>query len=311
MNPTPYKISTITATGSINTGISLDSLFEHIPLVDSLDAGKNDEDGIIFAEYGKKKSQTIHKGVKQTTSKRNTNAKKRFDNQVTIVYRFADPERRAMVNAKIFKNGNIQMTGIRYVEQGSMVIEAVIGVLKNIYNIDENVVENMDGLRNTAYKIRLINCDFRVGFEIKRENLYKLVLNEYSVPCSYEPCIYPGVKIQYWWNREQGKGSMGNGHDGCCYCTEKCDGKGSGVGESECKKITIAVFQSGCIIITGGQSIEQIDEAYAFICACIGEHYDRVKKVAVALPEPEVKKKKVYLKKSSIRPAPKAKRLVM
>ena len=43
------------------------------------------------------------------------------------------------------------------------------------------------------------------------------------------------------------------------------NGKGSGLFNEDCKKITIAVFKSGKIIITGGKNIEQVNIVYNFI----------------------------------------------
>jgi TATA-box binding protein (TBP) (component of TFIID and TFIIIB) len=296
-SPTPYKISTITATGSVNTSIFLDSLFENIQLIDSDNIANDQSIGVVYAEYGSRKSETIHKGhsKKLSVAHRKTDKKKRFDNQVTIVYRFIDSNDKSVtVNSKVFKNGNIQMTGVRYIEQGIIVIDYIIEQLKRIYKIDKNIIGDIDQLENTNYRIRLINCDFRIGLEIKRDKLYKLILANYQVPCTYEPCIYPGVKIQYWWNSEN---ELKNGS---CYCREHCNGKGCGTGDGNCKKITIAVFQSGCIIITGGQSIAQIDESYEFICKCICDNLSEIYKVNMILPIEEVKKK-IYIKKSTIR----------
>ena len=45
----------------------------------------------------------------------------------------------------------------------------------------------------------------------------------------------------------------------------KCNGKGLGNGDGDCKKITIAVFNSGKIIITGGNSFNQVLISYEFI----------------------------------------------
>jgi TATA-box binding protein (TBP) (component of TFIID and TFIIIB) len=289
-NPTRYKISTITATGSISIGIALDVLFQHIPVIDD----KGCVNGVVFAEYGIRKAETYHKGYskKLSISRRNSETKKRFDNQVTIIYKCTEE---SSINCKIFRNGNVQMTGLRYIEQGHIVVEHIIKTVKDIYEIDNTIVSDVSMLKSSNYRIRLINCDFKVGFEIKREKLYKMMLSDYNIPCNYEPCIYPGVKIQYWWNKNE------TNKDGCCRCSNKCFGKGSGIGDGNCKKITIAVFQSGCIIITGGQSIEQIDEAYDFICKCLHTNMTDVVKIAVPLPEIEVKKKKVVPKKPSRR----------
>lgn len=296
INPTPYKISTITATGSVNTCVNLDSLFSNIVI------SEDDEcNGIIYVEYGNRKSDTIKKGTakKKPVNGTTSTPKKRFDNQVTIVYRYNCSKlgKQINVNCKIFKNGNVQMTGLRYIDQGIDIIDFIIHVLKDIYyKTDNDIVGDITLMTNTNYRIRLINCDFKIGIELKRDKLYSIVLSKYSTLCTYEPCIYPGVKVQYWWNKEN---VLCNG---ACYCKGKCDGKGCGVGDGECKKITIAVFQSGCIIITGGQSIEQINDAYDFICLCIKTNIADVYKTSIPLPQVEIKKKKVYIKKSTIRP---------
>ena len=44
-----------------------------------------------------------------------------------------------------------------------------------------------------------------------------------------------------------------------------CNGKGRADGDGNCKKVTIAVFKSGKIIITGGQNIKQLETSYRFI----------------------------------------------
>jgi TATA-box binding protein (TBP) (component of TFIID and TFIIIB) len=289
--PTPYKISTITATGSINTTISLDILFENLSLITD-----DMEEGIVYAEFGSRKTETVYKGYTKKLANKKTDSKKRFDNQVTIVYKFNDKDNKCvMINSKIFKNGNVQMTGIRNIYQGQGVIDYIISQVKLIHIHKPEVVCNVDELKNTNYSVRLINCDFRTGLEFKRDKLYKIILTDYNISCTYEPCIYPGVKIQYAFNNDNEK------RDGCCYCDKYCSGKGCGNGNTQCKKITIAVFQSGCIIITGGQSIEQINEAYAFICNCIRKNISEIYKVNMILPIEDVKKRKVYIKKSSIR----------
>lgn len=271
--PTPYKVSTITATGSINTPITLESLFNHI----ELDEG---DEGIVLVEFGNKKTDTIQRGYLKRPVEEYENGKKRFDNQVTIVYRrnIEGVKKPMTINTKVFKNGNVQMTGIRYIEQGKLMIDKIIDIIKKIQKEkDSQIVENFDNLENKNFSVRLINCDFKTGIEIKRDALFSLVMRNYEVTVTYEPCIYPGVKIQYWWN------DMNYKDNGACYCQGKCDGKGCGSGEGNCKKITIAVFQSGCVIITGGQSMQQIDDAYDFICKCLTKHLQTIHKKPMLL----------------------------
>jgi TATA-box binding protein (TBP) (component of TFIID and TFIIIB) len=54
------------------------------------------------------------------------------------------------------------------------------------------------------------------------------------------------------------------------------DGTGDGVGQ--CKKVTIAVFESGKILIIGATNIPQVDAAYEFIVRVLTSHFDRLTK---------------------------------
>jgi len=274
-NPSPYKISTITATARLNTCLNLDALFENIEIATG-------EHGVVFAEYGSKDVATVFKGYskKMSVTHRKSEKKKRFDNQITMIYQYNDENAtRFRVNCKLFKNGHVQMTGLKHTEQGRDVISIMVKQIREMHKSARNIVtiEDEDAISCIEYLIRLINCDFRVGFEVRRDQLHKVIGRQYHVISSFEPCIYPGCKIQYWFNMRNLQ------QDGKCRCMSKCNGKGVGIGDGNCKKITISVFQSGCIIITGGQNKEQIEEAYGFICDCMKTHFNDIKKIALPI----------------------------
>jgi TATA-box binding protein (TBP) (component of TFIID and TFIIIB) len=146
------------------------------------------------------------------------------------------------------------------------------------------------------YKIVLINSDYYLGFEIKRDVLQELLTHKYNIFSSYEPCIYPGVNSKYYFNHQY----KNNQFEGKCYCDVYCNGKGNGEGNGECKKITIAIFQSGSIIITGARNMEQIKCAHKFINTIIDENYESIKKEEASFININEKKKIIKLKKSNI-----------
>jgi TATA-box binding protein (TBP) (component of TFIID and TFIIIB) len=311
-SPTQYRISTITAIGSLfcagrsdtDNYIDLDLLYNNLNVVLSThnaesmkDAQDNIKNGILYVEYGVKKSDTIYKGFskKFLINRRKETSSKRFDNQLTVIYKFNEE---CIMNIKIFKNGNVQITGVKKIDQGKEMIDILIETITSITKNEPNVVKDVSKLQNTGYKVALINSDFKIGFEVKRDRLHSVLITSYENKCSFEPCIYPGVKIQYFWNNSN------HTKDGICRCKESCfAGKGNGCGDGDCKKITIAVFQSGCIIITGAQNTQQIDDAYAFITGLLYKHVDHIKKVSIAkaVKEEAVQQKpKIIIKKSSI-----------
>jgi TATA-box binding protein (TBP) (component of TFIID and TFIIIB) len=256
---TPYRISTITVTGSINTDVELQLFYDALCL--------NTPEEISYLEFGKNKHDLQSVGIYSKYVKKKTKAtkpKNRFDNQLTIVlmlneYRY---------NVKLFKNGNVQMTGVKSVEGGKLAIDYLIELMKLKYKEDERLSKNMNNICNDNYRIRLINSDFKVSFEIRLDKLYSIITDKYKINCSYEPCIYPGAKIEYYYPT-----------NGFCLCKEFCNGK-----SDACKKITIAVFQSGCIIITGANKIEHINIAYEFICDILKENKTFIHRNKLQLP---------------------------
>lgn len=272
--PTPYRISTITATGYVGTSINLDLLYKALE-IDLDTTNEQITEGIVYIEYGIKKTETIYKGFskKNAINRRKEKPTKRFDNQVTIVYVQNINNITQRLNIKTFRNGNIQITGIKSIDQGGTIIDKLIGIIRNIYDTkDKDIVDDINKLQNLNFRIRLINTDYKIGFGIKRDILHKIIKNEYGLFCNYEPVIYPGVKLHYFYNKIN--------KNGICNCSSKCnDSKnGGGNGNMDCKKITIAIFQSGCIIITGSQTKEQIDECYNFINKVLYENANRIEK---------------------------------
>ena len=65
------------------------------------------------------------------------------------------------------------------------------------------------------------------------------------------------LNIKYFYNINN------DGPKGVCNCERKCNGKGDG--ENTCRRVTIAVFNSGKIIITGAMNRDQLVECYIFI----------------------------------------------
>jgi TATA-box binding protein (TBP) (component of TFIID and TFIIIB) len=65
-------------------------------------------------------------------------------------------------------------------------------------------------------------------------------------------------------------------------CPRFCNGQGDGTKVGECKKITIAAFQTGSIIITGARNRRQLDEAYGFMNEVLQNHRESIAKTPVA-----------------------------
>ena len=234
------RISTITSILEISTDIDLKKIYDSVPITEY----------IPFIEYG---VGNVPKGFskKMLRKKRKKTKKKIFYNQATV-HVVHDGK---IMNVKLFNNGKIQITGLKGVDQGPILIQKLLE-----YFQDLSVLTYDAFLMN--YKLVLINSDFDLGYEIDRETLHNEIIDA-GIYSSYEPCIYPGVNIKYFMNT--------NNFDGICDCLSMCNGKGRADGDGDCKKVTIAVFKSGKVIITGGQHTDQLETAYRFIKNFIDE----------------------------------------
>ena len=234
------------------------------PIIDLLTISKKLK---IPNDYGVKYLQyyTIEKGTKKKPKrKRRQNTKvgrrKVFYNQITLEVQIRADK---IVNTKIFTNGQIQMTGLKSKEDGLQIIKIVSNIIRDNLNLD---------IKFSDLNIVLINSDFVSNFTINRFILHEILVDD-KIYATYEPCIYPGVNIKIYFNEWNKK------KDYRCYCTKYCNGKGKGNGDGDCKRVSICVFQSGTVIITGASKLNQIDVAYKFITDVFKKNYYKIKKV--------------------------------
>ena len=251
----PYRVSTITLTSSINSSVDLAELYEAIVVNDVYHSS------LKYVEYGVVDGETSSKGCSLRKAKRaTTKPKKRFNNQMT--FHFSRGE--VKYNVKLFKNGHVQMTGVKSTPDGSAIVDEIISIVKFYHNNPCAIADDVSALKNGGVTICLMNCDFKIGFNIDRTALHKVLVRS-GLACTYEPCIYQGVKLSYFLSDRSS--------NGVCMCTPKCAGKGS---KTHCQRVTLAFFQSGSVTINGARNPKQLDELYAFVEKIVRKNADIV-----------------------------------
>mgnify|MGYP001243990438 CR=1 FL=1 len=256
LNP-DLRISTMTQIGHLSSNIQLEALYEHLPV----------KGCIRYLEYGDKPGKGLRAKPKKVSKKsvhpeKPTKRKKYFYNQVTI-HLFHNK----IINVKVFNNGSVQMTGLKGENQGYETIQLLLDEIRGLSEDQQSHIFGEESLPTLVRtQMVMINSDFDIGFPIDREVLHRSVV-EAGYYSSFEPVIYPGVNIKYYHNPSKQQ-------NGVCNCECMCDGKGK---NGCCKKITVAVFKSGKIIITGGQSVHQLNTAYQFITDFIRHNEDSIR----------------------------------
>ena len=267
---TPLRISTLVTTGHLGSTINLTKLFEQIPAL-LIPIGYPAE-GILKMEH---ETKVVGHSARDMLTKRRVSVKT-FFNQSTLVIRKlrggggTDATDFKEVKMKLFANGGFQMTGVTSEEFSQIVLEFI---LQKFAALPEPI--STEPLTVKKFAIQLLNSDYKMSALLKRAELHRILCHQYRLSSTLETTIYQGVNTKYYYNE------AAPATRGICMCPRFCNGQGDGTKVGECKKITIAAFQTGSIIITGARNRRQLDEAYGFMNEVLQSHRDSIAKAPV------------------------------
>lgn len=306
---TSYKVSTITANGCVGVPLSLDPLFINLRVLPTTDKTSR---GFIFAEYKigvqvmtrganpRAKSPRRVKGAPSAPAPapappvapapaqappaaagaRDTvftdgSGMQRFINQITAVYRMSDTQ---TPNVKIFYNGNLQITGIKRVEDGEELVDRIV---EEFRRCGSAVCADPSALQSRDFTVRMINANFEAPFFVSRNRMFDVLKRETALQIMFEANTYQALKLHYYFN------DFNPGQCGCCLCNSAaggmlCEGKGVGKVKWDCKRVTLAVFETGRMLISGATKMEHVDCLHRFMEEFFQKHSARFRHEALA-----------------------------
>lgn len=247
-------VSTITLDCKLRTPIDVDKFAKNVVLR---------ENEIVSVKFGNRKDRATNRTIVVLKNKKKPSVRN-FYNQVTILMKPMNNPERNYINIKVFKNGSLQMTGCKDMDDFSNVVAVLIGVLKRGVDVINSkgakrhmsFIENPESLGVYDIRIRMINSNFKLNYKIDRKKLDKLLKRNHSrrtrdkeigfVECKYEPTSgHSCVNIKFRYNERD--------------------------------RPSIFVFQTGAIIITGAKNLHQIIQAYHFIHRILERYFDEVR----------------------------------
>jgi TATA-box binding protein (TBP) (component of TFIID and TFIIIB) len=259
--PDDVGISTMTLVCTIDTFFNVCNIGEYMPL---------NKNNILSIKYGNKNytNRTINITKKRNKKKK---TKRAFFNQVSIemfvdeyiTQKNSQKKMPKIINIKLFKNGSIQMTGCTTVHNCYIALFKLLKCLSLVrYKPNSNntkIVEicftqnnkllDLQNIKNI--KIAMINSNFNIDMLIDRDRLYNLLINN-KYDCTYDPINHACINLKYHYidtlNNEKNK------------------------------IISIFIFESGAIIITGANNCLHINNAYIFINNILLDNYHKIYK---------------------------------
>tara|TARA_Y100000389_G_C17469850_1_gene529336 strand:+ start:4219 stop:5202 length:984 start_codon:yes stop_codon:yes gene_type:complete len=172
--------------------------------------------------------------------------RKTFKNQTTITIEYFYLKKRK-ISLKIFNKGTLHITGVPYIN----FVKPICEIAKSLIYTSNSIISAKlsKELNYCSYKVCMINSIINIHMKLNLYLLKKTIMTVYNYYVSYEPKVYSGCNIKYMSNDN--------------------------------KEITLLVFGSGKIEITGSNCIYQLIEAYNFLKKCIIEN------VACVISEPD------------------------
>lgn len=130
-------------------------------------------------------------------------------------------------------------------------------------SMGQPTVKDHSKLKMTNYQTVMINSNYTIGFNIDRVKLQEILKKKYNIYSTFE-ATYQAVKSYFYFNKDK---KNINDQNGVCTCNVPCFilKELKKKTKMPCSQVTIAVFRTGSVIITGGNTIEQTKRGYAFI----------------------------------------------
>ena len=165
---------------------------------------------------------------------------------------------KTVVSVKIFPNGKVQIAGLANIKSCAYIMRKVLYKCRDYFKDKESAkIDNV--------KIAMINSDFKLSNALNLTNLCE-ILSENSVETNgnllsivYQPIKYPAINSKFICNKYL---ESYNNHVYKYAMKKKFD-----------KTISILIFRSGSIIITGGNDINDYFEVYNYILNLIKSNF--------------------------------------
>lgn len=255
------RISTITCLGDLyheNIGecVNLKLLATHICISDKIVYLKyvsdTNSDEIIKGVSNKSKKNELLKKSTNTTKYNIVKKRKSFSNSITIEFNISQTEYPHISNTKIYKNGTIQITGVKsrlHIDSLFKIINTTFSQLDELDRIFSSPLNaHFKTYAMVMYHLKLLRPE---NIRLDQTKIYELIreLNDKNILCIYENSQTKHLGVNYTHVNPQSGATI---------------------------NITYYIFSSGTINITALKSLDEIDIAYNFITKFITKYYDRI-----------------------------------
>ena len=216
--------------------------------------------------------------------------KRAFFNCFVVILRIVDEddEHRNFkeMHVKVFNTGKLEIPGVKTDTMLHKVQTLLVQILKPI------VGDDLDFQRDQCETV-LINSNFKCGYYINRDALYKLLKYKYRINCNYDACSYPGIQCKFFYvqgsDEQTGQQPMHSVDDAATMTNKHKKARNDTKAHYE---ISFMIFRTGSVLIVGKCNEDVLHEIYQFIRTMLETEYMTIGKCLVST-DASLEKKRV------------------
>lgn len=214
--------------------------------------------------------------------------KRAFFNCFVMILRIVDEEDDQCnfkeMHVKVFNTGKLEIPGIKTDSMMMRVQTLLVEILRPI------VGDDLDFQRGHSETV-LINSNFKCGYYINRDALYKLLKYKYRINCNYDACSYPGIQCKFFYVK--GSGEQSGQQPVHFVAGEETNRYKKACNDTKAHyEISFMIFRTGSVLIVGKCNEDVLHEIYEFIRTMLETEYMTIGKCLVP-PECAMEKKRV------------------
>lgn len=210
--------------------------------------------------------------------------KQAFYNCFALILRIKDKENESFkeIHVKVFNTGKLEIPGI----QNDHILFTTLDLLIKIMGPLVSTEKPLTWLKNKSETV-LINSNFTCGYFVNREKLYNRLKFHYKINSAYDPCSYPGIQCEFYYNKKDIDGPQ-NGQ------------QPTGDQKKDFVKISFMIFRTGSVLIVGKCTEYMLNNIYAFLKDLLEKEYKNVGGKIISNEKDKTKIKTKKIRKKTI-----------
>jgi len=180
-----------------------------------------------------------------------------FYNCFVVILRILHENVFREIHVKVFNTGKLEIPGIQTAGLLPKTLDLLVRIICKANPTSYNTLSYIPNKSETV----LINSNFNCGYYINRDKLYEILRKKYKINSAYDPCSYPGIQSEFYYDKTK---TVQDGRQ-CLDGEPDVKQKLNVVYNKNVSKISFMMFRTGSVLIVGKCDESMLYEIYDFL----------------------------------------------